>query len=147
MSSLWTPSGEHQPSGEGGQPAGGTGGPGGTPPGQVPPGPVQGSPDDPQLAEAEEQLRQVREELSQTPVQNIILQHAVGLAQLAVLHLDPEDTGVRNLEAARIAIDAVAALVGLGSDLGEHEEALRDILTQIQTAYVDVSGASGGDAD
>jgi len=144
VSSLWTPSGEHQPSQGDAQPAGAPGAPDAAPQG-APGAPGPGADDDPQIAEAEEQLRKLREELSQTPVEDIIVRHAIGLAQLAMLHCDPEATGERDLESARIAIDAVAALVGLGPDLGEHENDLRDVLAQIQTAYVDVSGGSGGD--
>ncbi|MCZ7530973.1 MAG: DUF1844 domain-containing protein [Acidimicrobiia bacterium] len=100
------------------------------------------------MAEAEEQLRAVREELIRTPVVDIIANHVVGLWQLAVLHLDPEGTGVRNLDAARVAVDAVAALVrGLGENLGQHQAPLEDALAQLQTAYVEIAGAGSGDSN
>lgn len=139
MSTLWTPSGEHQPDDDGpAAPAPGAAAPPGT-------GAQGAAADDPALAEAEEQLRAVREELIRTPVVDIIANHVVGLWQLAVLHLDLEGSGVRNLDAARVAVDAVAALVrGLGEDLGQHQAPLEDALAQLQTAYVEIAGAGPG---
>lgn len=124
MSGLWTPGGEHEP----------------RPEGEATPSPPPGGEDDAAArAAAEEQLRQLREELADTPVADIVANHVVGLWQLAVLHLDLEGTGSRRLEEARIAIDAVAALVeGLGDELGSHAPALQDALAQLRMAYVQV---------
>jgi hypothetical protein len=93
-----------------------------------------------------------RAELASVPVPDIIANHAVGLWQLALLHLlpDPADEGlepVPRLEEAALAIDALAALVdGLGGRLAPHDEALREALAQLRLAYVQVSGG-GAPAD
>ena len=134
MSSLWTPSGEHQPSD--GPPPG---------PGGDPPSPPENGPDpSPEEIEA---LREVHARLVATPVEDVIANHALGLWQVALVHLGvitpPDETGnppVPDLAAAGLAIDAMAALVdGLGPRLGVHEEVLHDALTQAQMLFVEVS--------
>lgn len=144
MSGLWTPSGEHVPEPEpAGSPAGSAPtappGPGG--PGAGGPGGGNEEIDDAVLAE---ELRRVREELARTPVADIIANHAVGLWQLAVLHLSPEEGQQPNLTEAGLAIDAMAGLVdGLGDRLGPHAEALRDALAQLRVAFVQVRDHAG----
>lgn len=117
MTSLWTPGGER---------------------------PVNQEPDEPQpedlTPEQEEllsELQQARDQLAQTPASLVIANHAIGLFQLAAIHLDRDPP---NLDDARLAIDALAALVeGLQGRLGDEEEALREALAQLQMAYVEVS--------
>ena len=129
MSSLWTPSGEHVPDDE---PGAGRGP--GAPSGESPS--TAAAPDDAELAV---ELRRVRAELAATPVADIVANHAVGLWQLAVLHITPEEGETANLTEAALAIDAMAAIVdGLGDRLGESAEALRDALAQLRVAYVQV---------
>ncbi len=83
------------------------------------------------------ELQEAREQLAQTPASVGVANHAIGLFQLAALHLDRE---APNLDDARLAIDAFAALVeGLQGRLGEEEPALRDALAQLQLAFVQVS--------
>ena len=138
MSTLWTPSGEHRPqepeaddaaSGLGDDDFG-----------------IDGSSgDEPSPQQIEEMLR-ARAELAGVPVTDIIANHAVGLWQLAVLHLmpDPDPEGLPappRLDDARLAIDALGALVdGLGDRLAPHDETLRDALSQLRLAYVQVAG-------
>lgn len=139
MSSLWTPSGEHQPA-DG--PAPGPGGDGAPPP----PGP-SGPPGDDPSPEEIEALREVHARLIATPVEDVIANHALGLWQVALVHLGvitpPDDTGnppAPDLASAGLAIDAMAALVdGLGPRLGVHEQVLHDALTQAQMLFVEVS--------
>jgi hypothetical protein len=133
VSSLWTPSGEHQPSSGDAEPTR-----------DAPPG-DPGEPTPEQVAELEAEMRRAREELASVPVADIIANHAVGLWQLAVLHLTPDpapdgtETAPRLAEAG-LAIDALAAMVdGLGSRLAPHDEALRDAVTQLRLAFVQVS--------
>ncbi len=138
MSSLWTPSGEHQP------PEGPPPGAGGDPP--FPPDPNDPSGPDPSPEEIEA-LREVHARLVATPVEDVIANHALGLWQVALVHLGvitpPDETGTPpapDLASAGLAIDAMAALVdGLGPRLGVHEEVLRDALTQAQMLFVEVS--------
>jgi len=137
VSTLWTPSGEHRPD-------------------DAPDGPAPGQAGDALTAEAEglrpeeiAELQRARAELAAVPVVDIIANHAVGLWQLAVLHLmpDPGPDGTPTpprLEQAALAIDAFGALVeGLGPRLGPHDEALREALSQLRLAYVELSGSGG----
>jgi hypothetical protein len=147
VGSLWTPSGEYQPR-EGGDasppspPGGGAGGPGG-------PGGGPGGPDDGPSPEEIQALRELHERLSHTPVEDVVANHAFGLWQLALVYLGvatpPDEQGrqpMPNLAAAGLVIDAVAALLdGVGGRLGEHEQALRDALTQAQMIYVQLAEA------
>jgi hypothetical protein len=128
VSGLWTPSGEHVPD----------------------EGPAEDDAAlDEELTEEEvaEELRRVRAEISSTPVADIVANHAVGLWQLAVLHLTPDSGAPPRLDEAGLAIDALAALVdGLGDRLGEHAQSLRDGLTQLRLAFVQVQ-TRGADTD
>lgn len=130
MSSLWTPSGEHRP-----EPSGPSGPPESAPPGA--PGAPGDTGADPELTE---ELDRLREQLAATPVADIVANHAVGLWQLAIVHLVPEAGAAPRLGEARLAIDAMAALVeGLADRLGEHAGPLRDALAQLRLAYVQVT--------
>jgi hypothetical protein len=96
---------------------------------------------------AREQLRALREQLAQTPVADIVANHAIGLWELALLHLSGEEGTAPDLEEAQLAIDGVAALVeGLEGRLGRHQEPLREALAQLRLAFVEISRrAESGD--
>lgn len=127
MSTLWTPGGEPEPSGS-------------------------SEPSDEELAAAQEQLDRIRDELAKTPVRDVVANHAIGLWQLAVLHLGLDRPGATpNLDEAKLAIDAMASLVeGLVDRLGDHAEPLKDALTNLRIAFVrlgdDAPSESTGDA-
>ncbi len=132
MSRLWTPGGEEepdpQPSPEGAAAAAEAG--------------AQG----PDEEAAREQLRQLREQLANTPVADIVANHVIGLWELAVLHLSPEEGTSPDLEEAQLAIDAVGAVVeGLDDRLGRHQEPLREALAQLRLAFVQISRREEGD--
>ena len=118
------------------------------------PGPGAGSvPDagaDPaEEAALEEELRRVRAEIAGTPAVDIVANHAIGLWQLAVLHLNPEAGQGLRLSEAAVAIDAMGGLVdALGDRLGDHAEPLRDAVTQLRLAFVEIQrqAAEGGSA-
>ena len=139
MSSLWTPSGEHQPDPSEPDPSepdpsARTAAP--TSSTSTSPG-AGAAPDDEAAARAE--FEELRKELADTPVAAIVANHAVGLWQLGVLHLALEGDMPPRLDEAKLAIDAMAALVeGLGADLGPNEQPLRDALAQLRLAYVEV---------
>jgi hypothetical protein len=125
VSGLWTPSGEGIP-----QPTGSGGGP------EVGLGAV---PDAAEQAALEEELRRVRAEIASTPAVDIVANHAIGLWQLAVLHLNPEAGQHLRLSEAAVAIDAMGGMVdALGDRLGEHAEPLRNAVTQLRLAFVEI---------
>ncbi len=83
------------------------------------------------------ELQAAREQLAQAPAALVVANHAIGLFQLAAIHLDRDPA---NLEEARLAIDALAALVeGLPGRLGEEEQSLKEALAQLRLAYVEVA--------
>jgi hypothetical protein len=138
VSGLWTPSGEHVPGEGGGEGAGEAAG-------DAELDDLDDYDDDEELTDEEvaAELRRVRAEISGTPVADIVANHAVGLWQLAVLHLTPDTGEEPRLDEAGLAIDALAALVdGLGERLGEHSDSLRDGLTQLRLAFVQVQTRS-----
>jgi hypothetical protein len=97
--------------------------------------------------ELEEQVRaelaDARRRLAEVPAETVVANHAMGLFELGAIHLSGSPP---NLADARLAIDALAALVeGVGDRLGENGSVMRDALAQIRLAYVQVSssGAPG----
>jgi hypothetical protein len=92
-----------------------------------------------------DELVRTRAELAAIPVPDIIANHAVGLWQLAILHLtpDPQPDGTPTeprLADASLAIDALGALVEtLGHRLDPHDQTLREAVTQLRLAFVQVS--------
>ena len=61
-----------------------------------------------------------------------------------MLHLTPEADAPPRLDEAGLAIDAFAALVeGIGDRLGEQSGSLRDALTQLRLAFVQVQSRPG----
>jgi hypothetical protein len=126
VSTLWTPGGEHVPDSE--------------PAAELPP--------DEDLDEEAltEELRRVRAEIASTPAVDIVANHAVGLWQLAVLHLTPDEGQQPRLDEAAIAIDAMGGIVdALGDRLGDHAGPLRDAVSQLRMAFVEVQQRSAGD--
>jgi len=146
MSSLWTPSGEHEvprdpePQSE----------------------PVSGAPapdtdlDDAissvlpegmslddltpeQRERAEEMVKEMVEtqsRLLEADASAIVANHAMGLYELAALHLSQQEP---NLAEASVAIDALGAIVdSLDGRLGEAEPTLRDALGQLRLGFVQV---------
>jgi hypothetical protein len=104
----------------------------------------------PPSAEEVAAVRELHERLKATPVADVIVNHAIGIWQLALVHLGvvtpPSEDGrvpAPDLASAGLAIDALAALVdGLRDRLGEGEEMLREALQQAQMLYVEVAEAS-----
>lgn len=82
-------------------------------------------------------MEAVRERLASVPAAVVVANHAMGLYELAAIHLSSEPP---RLDEARLAVDALAALMDrLGDRLGEHSETLTAALSQIQLAWVAVS--------
>ncbi len=94
-----------------------------------------------ELDEARAMLDEARERLRETPAELVIVNHVMGLYELAAIHLSatPPDLGE-----ARLAIDAVGLLVeGFGERLGEHAPTLAEALATIRMAYVQLSAPTG----
>ena len=94
-------------------------------------------------------VRELHAQLRAAPVVDVIVNHAIGIWQLALVHLGvatpPDEDGRQpepDLAAAGLAIDALSALVdGLTERLGEAEDMLREALTEAQRVYVAVADA------
>lgn len=113
MAGLWTPDGERQ---------------------------VEPTQEEADLAA---ELEAMQAELAQTPAAVVVANHAVGLFQLASIHLNQRPP---NLEEGKVAIDAMAALVeGLAGRLGDAESALTEALAQARLAYVSLAGTPAAD--
>jgi Domain of unknown function (DUF1844) len=94
-----------------------------------------------EVAELQEELQQAQREILDVPAFAIVANHAIGLFQLAAVHLQ---TAPPSFDDARLAIDAMGALVdGLKGRLGPDEQTLVDALAQIRMAYVQISGSQG----
>jgi hypothetical protein len=143
MSTIWTPGGERplrrepdpQPDEQSRSPS---------PPSGHAPGPgtdQELSAED--QAQLEAELEAMQREVASTPAAVVVANHAVGLFQLAAIHLNHQPP---NLSEGRVAIDAMAALVeGMAGRLGDEEQSLRDGLGQLRMAFVQLSGGAGAE--
>jgi len=125
--SLWTPGGDHP-----------VGPPGGEPP------PTLSADEAAQLDEMQAEMEQVRRELLGAPASVVIANHAMGIYELAAIHLTAQPP---QLAEAGLAIDALTAIVeGLEGRLGDAEPTLREALAQLRAAYLEVRDRPTGDA-
>jgi hypothetical protein len=141
MSSLWTPGGEHPVEPESAAPV--------PPPAdsdEPTPEEILAAMSPEERAEAEEMVRnmaEARQRVLEAPADMIVANHAMGLYELAAIHLSEEDP---DLASARLAIDAMGHLVdGMSGRLGEAEGTLKDALAQLRMAFVQLSNAAGGE--
>ncbi len=147
--SLWTPGGEHE-----------VPRPRPTPPAAEEAAAPQAD-IDPEMAEAlaqmspEEraeaeamiaQMAQTRAELASTPAEVVVANHAMGLYELAAIHLSQDPP---NLAEANLAVDALTGVLGgVEGRLGQNEATLRQALGQLQMAFVELSRRTeAGDTD
>jgi len=131
--SLWTPGGEHRPEP---QPSPSAGSAGTDDPSLSDLSPEERA----QLEAMQQEMAEVREQLLQAPAAVVVANHAMGIYELAAIHLTAERP---KLPEATLAIDALAALVdGLAGRLGEAEPTLREALTHLRTAYLEVKHRS-----
>lgn len=122
--SIWTPSGEHEISQEQ---------PGETDNPNLPPD--QLSPEEHEVLTKE--FEETRKRIAESPPEQIIATHVIGLRELAFIHLSKETP---DLEGARLAINALAGIVNeVGDELGEYTEPIKGILNEIQMAYVKIN--------
>lgn len=136
MSSIWTPDGERPVAPQRSDPPSAK--PETAPTGRRPagfgeeaPGSTAGA-NDPRVAEMED----LRRQLADAPASMVVANHCFGLFELAALHLSTEPP---KLSEAQLAIDALAALVeSLTGRLGDPEAQLRDGLSQLRVAFVQI---------
>lgn len=128
---IWTPGGEHTPEPERGPDQG------------------AGQPDLSQLSDEERaqlqamqaEMAEVRQQLLGAPAAVVVANHAMGIYELAAIHLTAESP---KLAEASVAIDSLAAIVeGMEGRLGESEPTLREALAQLRAAYLEVRQRTG----
>lgn len=134
--SLWTPGGDHP-----------------VPPRDTAPAPAEeprasddlAPEDQAQLQAMQAEMEEVRQGLLAAPASVVIANHAMGIYELAAIHLMSEQP---RLVEASLAVDALAALVeGLEGRLGDAEPTLREALGQLRAAYLEVRGQASPDAN
>ena len=93
---------------------------------------------DPESEEALAALAETRQRIAEAPANIVVVNHVMGLYELAAIHLSAEPP---RLEEAALAIDAVACIVeGLGARLGDEYQTLKDALGNIRLAFVQIKG-------
>jgi hypothetical protein len=106
---------------------------------------LEGIDDDEREARAREvmdELAETRRRIAEVPAGQVIANHAMGLFELAAIHLS---AGPEHLAEAALAIDAMGAVVeGLQGRLGVQEAVLTDALSQIRLAFVQVKATVAG---
>ena len=96
------------------------------------------------------EIAAVRARLARVPAATVVANHAMGLYELAAIHLSQD---APNFTEATLAIDAMAALIDrLQGRLGNDETTLRESLAQLRMAFVTLkdrraSAAAAADAD
>ena len=84
-------------------------------------------------------LEESRRKLAEVPTEVVVVNHVMGLYELAAIHLGATPPA---LPQAALAIDAVGCLVeGLGDRLGPDTATLRDALANIRLAFVQIKGS------
>jgi Domain of unknown function (DUF1844) len=103
-----------------------------------------------QQQQEREALEQMREQLASVSAGDVIAEAGLSLVALAYVRLGipPEEhERYRDLEAARVLIDALGGmLAAVEGRVGAAEAGLRDALARLRMAYVDVAAhTQGGD--
>jgi hypothetical protein len=91
------------------------------------------------------EMDEVRQQLASVPAAVVVANHAMGLYELAAIHLSAQPP---NFSEAQVAIDAMGAVVeGLRGRLGDNEPTLVDALGQLRLAFVQLRGAGEQEGD
>ena len=84
-------------------------------------------------------LNDAKARVAEVPVETVVVNHVVGLYELAAIHLGASPP---RLHEASLAIDAVGCLVeGLGDRLGEETPTLSLALSNIRLAFVQIKAS------
>jgi hypothetical protein len=101
-----------------------------------------------QRAEAEEMIRemaQVQQQIAETPAAQLVANHAMGLYELAAIKLSQEPPRYAD---GQLAIDALAAVLEVAGDrLGADAATLRQGLSQLQMAFVELRRRDAAEAE
>ena len=90
------------------------------------------------LSDAQAAIDEARRRVAEAPAEVVVVNHVMGLYELAAIHLSADEP---DLPSAALAIDAVACLVeGLGDRLGTEAGTMRDALANIRMAFVEIKG-------
>jgi len=88
------------------------------------------------------EMAEARQRLLETPAATIVANHAMGLYELAALHLSQPEP---DFAEATLAIDSLAALVdGVQDRLGDAGPTVQQALDQIRMAFVQVKNRPAG---
>ena len=91
-------------------------------------------------AETLEAVAEAKRRLAEVPASVVVANHAMGLFELAAIHLSAEPP---RLADASVAIDALGYVVeGLGERIGEHHDTLTAALGNIRLVFVERSRGS-----
>jgi hypothetical protein len=133
--SLWTPGGEHPV---------GRGAAGAEPEARGTARPELGPEEAARAEQLAHELAAARQRLLEAPVSAVLVNHALGIYELAAIHLAAERP---RLGEAQLAIDALHGLVEATTGrLGDQEKTLRDALHQLRLAFVSRRSHSTGPA-
>jgi hypothetical protein len=129
VSSLWTPGGEHRVPDDPAEPA------------REAVDAAQAAADEAEADDVEAALRaeieDARRRLAEVPAGQVVANHAMGLFELAAIHLSQSPP---RRDEASIAIDAMAAILdAVGPRLEPNAAVLRDALSQIRLAFVNTT--------
>ena len=95
---------------------------------------------DDQIAQVQQAMAEARQRIAEVPAEDIVSNHAMGLYELAAIHLSAQPP---RLADAALGIDGFACLVeGLGERMGENISVMRDALHQIRLAFVQIKNSS-----
>jgi glutathione S-transferase len=86
------------------------------------------------------EMAEVQRQILAAPAAQVVTNHVIGLYELAAIHLGQPEP---DLEAARLAIDAMAAVMDATERrLGDDAAALRQALTQLQQVYLQMTAST-----
>jgi uncharacterized protein with GYD domain len=95
------------------------------------------------VEDAQKALSEARARLAEVPVETVVVNHVMGLYELAAIHLGAAPP---RLPEASLAIDAVGCLVeGLGERLGPEAATLTAALANIRLAFVQIKATAVSD--
>ena len=95
------------------------------------------------VEDAQKALNEARGRLAEVPAETVVINHVMGLYELAAIHLGAIPP---RLGEASLAIDAVGCLVeGLGNRLGAESSTLTTALANIRLAFVQIKAAQAAE--